>query len=415
MKHFSFPLVASQNGINTTFPFQTNLPVYISQLDQDIWSLYDYLYWKNPNYTIYNNKEPQTYYSDTELQQLGLIYKVKLLDDDNFKHLYVTIWADNTVVRMDKNKLLFDHCGQVWEVISQNSSLTMLTLVSTVPDTQVPRWLQDDEGIRYTDIKVSFDSVSCLMINAALLPLHKGLLNSYAAQYKDNVWLFFGDFEALIADRRNENNPTGLNQTDSGTPCFSKRQLREIETHKNHSQFYFFQWPEASLIISQASPENEENSIYSNARRDIKNYFLGRLSSLNSYYTVQIFNYNQTSQLLFAWTEKAEGSHTNEYSFHLYPMRIAHSITDWPTASNSICLSSLRSIIGTYWTYAEPANHKLYLKNRSTTQPSLSCYDEIISDDTFSTSHQIEHSTWRSLYNITWPSVSVDSVYYHIY
>jgi hypothetical protein len=55
------------------------------------------------------------------------------------------------------------------------------------------------------------------------------------------------------------------------------------------------------LVISQAKTENELDSTTSQARTNIDNYLIGRLSSLNSYYTITPFlnNYHQNRQLYF--------------------------------------------------------------------------------------------------------------------
>ena len=407
MKHFSFPLVKNSKGFTeSTIPFHTNIPLYVSQLDQATWSLYDYLYLKNPNYCLYNNQS-KPYYSDDELKQLGLLHQVQILDDYNFTHLYIYFPLTNPFQEGD---VVTDNYRQSWKMIAESPNGSLFELISQVPESQVPQSVTDANGRSY-HITTSFVSYDCLIVHASLLPLHKGLLNTYSA-YKKNIWLFFGNFEHLINDKYSTDNPTGLNLNTPESPLFSKYQLQNIEKNRDHTEFYFFQWPEANLILSQAYSENEENSATSTARMNINNYFIGRLSSLNNYYAIQLVNKNQTNQLIFTWTEAAEGVYSNSYSFHLYPIRIAHQLTKWPSLTDSISVSSLRSAIGTSWTHAEIASHKLYLQH---TRANQIYYDEIITDDTCFTSHHLEQQTWKSFYNITWPSALDYNVYYHIY
>lgn len=406
MKHFSFPLTKNSKGRwELTLPFHTNIPLYVSQLDQATWSLYDYLYLKNPNYCVYNNQS-QPYYSDAELQQLGLLHEVQILDDYNFTHIYMQL---TTAIK--EGEIVVDNYQQSWRVIETSQNGILFELISKVPESLIPQTLTDANGGTYQIQKTSFVSYDCLMVHASLLPLHKGLLNIYSS-YKEHIWLFFGDFENLINDIYSTDNLAGLNLNTPDNPLFSKHQLYSIEKNRDNTEFYFFQWPEASLIISQASSENEENSATSAARMNINNYFIGRLSSLNNYYAIHSFNANQTNQLLFTWTKNAEGVYTNSYAFHLYPIRISHPMTRWPSLTESISVSSLRSAIGTSWTDEEIASHKLYLQHKINNQ---TYYDEIITDDTYSVSHQLIQQTWRSFYNITWPSALHYNVYYHIY
>lgn len=108
---------------------------YIITLDNEIWSLIDYLYQFNPNYLIFNQKEDSNinYYTTEELLKLNLLrFKETLLLDSNGENL------------VDSN-------GQPLTATSQ------------------------------------------LLINAPQLLLHTGIVNDFSKIYKDEVYLYWND------------------------------------------------------------------------------------------------------------------------------------------------------------------------------------------------------------------------------
>lgn len=106
---------------------------YIATLDNELWSLIDYLYQFNPNYLIFNQKEDSniSYYTTEELIKLKILMPGMLLDSN----------GENLV----------DSNGQLLTVTSQ------------------------------------------LFINAPQLLLHTGIVNDFSKTYNDEVYLYWND------------------------------------------------------------------------------------------------------------------------------------------------------------------------------------------------------------------------------